>query len=63
MKLVSTFVSRRPSMKKLFVLTLTALALASTAVPQSQQLPKALKDGGGTEPPCIPCRSVTTPTL
>jgi hypothetical protein len=50
-------------MKKLFVLTLTALALVSTATPQSQQLPKTLKDGGGTEPPCIPCSPITAPTL
>jgi hypothetical protein len=50
-------------MKKLFVLALTVIALASTAVPQHQQLPQTLRDGGGTEPPCIPCQTAAIPTL
>jgi hypothetical protein len=43
-------------MKQLLLIALTAIALTSAATPQRQQSPQALKDGGGGEPPCIPCQ-------
>ncbi len=42
-------------MKKAFLLVLTAVVLSSAATTPRQPLPKELQDGGGTEPPCLPC--------